>query len=296
MLEDYAKVQPVAFQIMKNTVKKDRISHAYLIETNGFSQKKDFVFAFAKYLLCPFHHLQSDETCFICRHQNAENILDLKWIEPDGMWIKKEQLEDVQKEFNKTAIDGNKKVYVIEEAEKLNASSSNSILKFLEEPEENIIAILMVDNIYQLLPTIISRCQIIHLNQDDDKNLLYLDSNTNEIVDVVYHFMEHIEVHKKETLLYENTLWISHFCTKEDVSNALTVLIYFYKDIFNVLVNKRIEKFSYYKKELENLSLKNTVESVCTKIDIIRNKLEQIKININLNLLIDDLIIQLSEV
>ena len=50
-------------------------------------------------------------------------------------------------------------LFIIYNAEKLNTSSANTILKFLEEPEENIIAVLTTDNRYQVLDTILSRCQ-----------------------------------------------------------------------------------------------------------------------------------------
>lgn len=297
MLEEFAKTQPIAFQIMKNTIEKNRISHAYLIETNSFSKKKEFVFAFAKYLLCPEHHVHETPSCSICRHDTVENMVDLKWITAEGMWIKKEQLEEVQKEFVKTALDGNKKIYVIQDASKLNASSSNAILKFLEEPEEHIIAILMVDNMYQLLPTIVSRCQIIHLKQDEKNDQkLHLSAFTEEKIDLVYHFLHYVEKHKMDALLYENKIWTSSFSNAEEVIDALTIFMYFYKDIFHILLSRNVEIFPYYQKELEELAMENTIESVCKKIEIIQKKLEQLKVNINLNLLIDDLIIQISEV
>lgn len=296
MLEEYAEMQPVAFQIMKNTIKKGTLSHAYLIETNGFSLKNEFVFAFAKYILCPYHHLEHQTECNVCRHQKLDNFLDIKWVKPDGMWIKKEQLSEVQKEFKKTSIDGNQKIYVIENANQLNQSAANSILKFLEEPEKNIIAILMVDNIYQLLPTIISRCQIIHLKQDKKVIDTLEQQFSKEFVDFVYHFLDYVETYKMESILYENKLWLMHFTDKEEIEKALNVLIYLYKDVINILIKKEIENFSHYKKELKKIADLNTVETICNKINIILEKREQLKININQNLLVDDLIIQLSEV
>ena len=69
---------------------------------------------------------------------------EIKIIEPDGMWIKKEQLMELQEEFNKTAIEGSKRIYTILECEKLNKQAANSILKFLEEPNDDIIALLVI--------------------------------------------------------------------------------------------------------------------------------------------------------
>ena len=66
------------------------------------------------------------------------NYPDLKIIEPDGNVIKKVQLLSLQEQFKNKSFLNNKMIYVIKEAEKLNDSSGNTILKFLEEPEEDI--------------------------------------------------------------------------------------------------------------------------------------------------------------
>ena len=73
------------------------------------------------------------------------------------------QLDILQKKFETKALESDKRVYIINYADKMNSSSANSILKFLEEPEPDIIAILIADNRYQLLDTIVSRCQLINL-------------------------------------------------------------------------------------------------------------------------------------
>jgi len=166
MLDDYKENQKISYRILKNSVKKNRNSHAYLFETRGYGKSLDFAIAFAKYLLCPNHHANKEESkdCFVCNQIEATSFPELKIIEPDGATIKKEQLLELKDEFNKKSINSDKKVYIINGAEKLNPSSSNSLLKFLEEPEENIVAILITDNKFQLLDTIISRCQIVTLN------------------------------------------------------------------------------------------------------------------------------------
>ena len=79
-------------------------------------------------------------------------------------------------------------VYIINEADKLNNYAANTMLKFLEEPEDNIVAILLTDNRYHVLDTIISRCQILTLKDSeilediDDKDLILLKMilNPNE--------------------------------------------------------------------------------------------------------------------
>ena len=150
----------------------------------------DFALSFAKSLICPNCKDGQAEcnNCNICKMIDEGNYPELKIVNPDGFWIKKEQLLDLKNEFNKKTIIGNKKIYIINKADRLNVNSANTILKFLEEPEEGIIAILVTENIYQLLNTIISRCQIISLNGQNKLNkeediiskIAYLLTDNNE--------------------------------------------------------------------------------------------------------------------
>ncbi len=146
----------------------NKLSHAYLIETEDSSTEFPLVLLFVKMILCPLEINKCDKLncskCNVCRLIDEKNFPDFEIIEADGNQIKKNQLLELKDEFQKTSLIGKRRVYVIKDAEKLNPSSANTILKFLEEPEENIIAILLTRNRYQVLDTILSRCQILTLN------------------------------------------------------------------------------------------------------------------------------------
>ena len=146
----------------------NKLSHAYLIETEDSSTEFPLVLLFVKMILCPLEINKCDKLncskCNVCRLIDEKNFPDFEIIEADGNQIKKNQLLELKDEFHKTSLIGKRRVYVIKDAEKLNPSSANTILKFLEEPEENIIAILLTRNRYQVLDTILSRCQILALN------------------------------------------------------------------------------------------------------------------------------------
>ena len=237
MLDDYKLEQPIIHKILVNSIKNNKLSHAYLIETNGYSKALDLAIAFSKYLFCPnnYSNCENCKNCSQCNNIDNGEFLELKIIEPEGQWIKKSQLEELQSEFSKKSVLGNKKIYIINGADKLNVSSSNSLLKFLEEPEDGIIAILIVENIYQILSTIVSRCQILSLrpskkNQNLDTiskiaNQLYNniesieeyiknEENKNNI-EYVINFIKHYEENKSSTLLYVNKLWNDYFKDKE---------------------------------------------------------------------------------
>lgn len=162
----------------------NKLSHAYLIETEDSSTEFPLVLLFVKMILCPLEINKCDKLncskCNVCRLIDEKNFPDFEIIEADGNQIKKNQLLELKDEFQKTSLIGKRRVYVIKGAEKLNPSSANTILKFLEEPEENIIAILLTRNRYQVLDTILSRCQILALNDAsmviryDDEIALFL--------------------------------------------------------------------------------------------------------------------------
>ena len=208
---------------------------------------------------------------------------------------------------------GNKKVYIINGAEKLNVSSSNSLLKFLEEPEEGIIAILITNNIYQLLDTIISRCQILKLNplKNNVGNILeclgnnlynnkkdienYINNEENLIkIEKVIEFIKYYEDNHLNSLIYINKLWNQYFKEKQEVLNAFNILLLFYKDVFNYNLTNEVKIFKEYVKEIEYIAQKNKIDVIISKINVIMSLQEKIKFNINNNLLMDKLIIQLE--
>ena len=310
MLINYKEEQPIVYQILKNTIESNKHSHAYLFETNGYYNSIPLVFSFIKALFCPEKNIDNHCTkCSICPMIDSNNFPELKIIKPDGMWIKKEQLAEMMEEFNHKALIGSKKIYVILEAEKLNKASANSLLKFLEEPEDNIIAILVTSNIYQMLETIISRCQVISLkpyvsllsvkNTENALSLvLYNNENPDEItlekIKTVISFLKYYENNHLDTIIYMNKLWHATIKTKDDFVIAFEILIMYYKDILNYLLSIPLEYFYSYENDVREIAKKNTVFSVCHKLKTLLEYKEKIKFNVNTNLLMDKLIIELE--
>lgn len=170
--------------VIDNIISFNKLSHAYIIEVNDYDSDYLLVEAFVKLILCKNNvkkvsDLNCDK-CEICRLVDEGNYPDVLVVEPDGKEIKKGQLLDLQKEYNNKSMLDSNRVYIIKEADKLNLAAANSILKFLEEPEDNIVAILLTKNRYQIIDTILSRCQIIALkrktpsNVDSDKALTFI--------------------------------------------------------------------------------------------------------------------------
>lgn len=316
MLDDFSLEQNIVYKTLINSVKNNKYSHAYLIETNGYSKGLDLGIAFAKYLLCPNSYSNNEkcESCSQCKNIDKNEFIELKIIDPEGQWIKKSQLEELQEIFSKKSVVGNKKVYIINKAEKLNPASSNSLLKFLEEPEEGIIAILITENIYQLLSTIVSRCQVLSLKNKmkldnlstKEKLAHYLSNNKEEIenfiknedsvnkIEKVIEFIKYYEENNSNTLIYINKLWHEFFKEKQDIYDSFTVMLLFYKDALNLKLGKVIQVFTDYVNDVNIVEEKNDLDEITSKINVIMDLREKIKFNVNNNLLMDKLIIELE--
>lgn len=316
MLDDFMLEQPVAYKILKNSIINNKVSHAYIIESNGYSKSFDLARSFAKYLLCPNSYTNKEKclNCNQCTSIDNNDYIELKIIEADGQWIKKSQLDELQIDFSKKSVLGNKKIYIIKDADKLNASSANSLLKFLEEPEEGIIAILLADNIYQMIGTIVSRCQLISLKPN---KTLEGKSTTEKIADILFNseseitefinneenityinkvieFSKYYEDHKLNTLIYINKLWNDYFKDRNLNILGFSIMLLLYKDILNQKLGKDIEVFNEYTEDVKYICEKNDMECIIDKINVIMKLKELIKFNINQNALMDKLIIELK--
>lgn len=161
-LQEY---QPLVFTQLKKSIKHGRIAHAYLFEGDKGTGKHELSLWLAKRLFCT--DVQEEAPCGKC--SNCVRIAqgehpDVIQIEPDGQMIKVDQIRQLQEEFSKSGFESRLKIFILSQADKMNNSAANSLLKFLEEPVGNFLAILETESLGRILPTIQSRCQIIHFS------------------------------------------------------------------------------------------------------------------------------------
>jgi len=317
MLDNFKQEQPIAYKILKMSAKKDKISHAYLLELNGYSSGLDFAMSFAKFLLCPKNKTNNENCgkCTQCQTIDSGNHLEIKIIEPDGQWIKKEQIIDLQQEFNKKAVVGDKKIYIINGAEKLNSSSANSMLKFLEEPAPGITAILLTENANAVMETIFSRCQTISLRKSNMKSNEFIEKliehffnnqtekeetlSAEEIEDKIDFLIAYIDFYEKnglKTIIHRNKEFLTFFPTKETLSFAFNCMILYYKDVINFKLERKCEFFEDYLKNIEETANNNKLEDLASKIKTLIEVDSVIKFNANATMLLDRMIIELEEV
>jgi DNA polymerase-3 subunit delta' len=317
MLEDYKKIEPIIYKQMIKAL-YNNLSHAYLFDLNNNVYAENMIMAFVKEILCKRHSSKEEyEKCSKCKRIDDGNYSELKQIYPDGLMIKKEQLDELQKKFSTKALESEKKVYIIHDVDRLNLSAANSLLKFLEEPGEGIIAILLTSNLNQVLNTISSRCQILKFNNSRVEDFIkynnintkvsiykisfsiflktnideYIESFINNVVD----FWKNYESNGKKMIIYEKQYFLDIFKEKEEILNFIKCSILLYRDVINYKLNNKILYYNDYESVLEEISNKNTLDKLLYKLNVILDKEKLVSKNVNINMFIDGLIIDMEE-
>ena len=285
VFDNFKDSQFIAFSLLTNSIKNNKISHAYLIDGNSNEHAFDFVMSLVKVILCKYHYTNFDKcgSCNLCNRIDSGNYPEVKIISSDSLVIKKEQLLELQSNFSKISVEGDYRIYIIKDCDKMNKQASNSLLKFLEEPEEGIIAILLTNNINKVLKTIVSRCQLItlakdrHFNSDSIKFILYYEENGLDI------------------MIYLKKMWYNNFLTRDDNIMAVFLMVLFYFDVFKYKYSLNDYFFCDYLDELKNVSNANSLDDILKKIDKCVEIKENLEYNLNTNLTIDNLVIGLGE-
>ncbi|SCG81737.1 DNA polymerase III subunit delta' [Proteiniborus sp. DW1] len=146
---------------LKNAIRNDSVSHSYLFEGPKSIGKEKLAKVFAKTLLCQRGGDNPCNTCPSCMKIESGNHPDFYMEYPDKDSFKKEQIDELQRTIRKLPLESNRKVYILDDVNKMTQQAQNSFLKTLEEPPAYVIIILLATNGYSLLPTIVSRCQIV---------------------------------------------------------------------------------------------------------------------------------------
>ena len=304
MLEEYIEMQPIATNLLLNSLKKEKLVQAYLFISEDKVFLLDYALAFSKKII-------SDNDVKINKMIDSNTYPELKIINPVNNNIKKEELLLLQQDFFIKPTLGKKLVYIINGADKLNMASANTILKFLEEPNDDVVAILLSDNLSKVLPTIKSRCQIIMMkNSINNNNILNLydtylfDKKSEEFsiedyklsIDNVINLIYLLEKLGINTFIHYKEDIFDVFKTKEDFIMLFDLILYFYYDILNLKLNRKIEYFIDYKEKLEEVSNNNDLKSIQNKLSIIEKTKLKLNSNMNLKLLMDEFIIKYGEV
>jgi len=152
--------QERAIQFLKQAMARERMPHAYLFVGIHGVGKTATAMALTQAVNClePVKE-EGCGHCRSCRQILGGNFPDLFTVNPDGQFIKIEQIRELNHSFSFKPVSGRYRVSIIRQAESMTEEAANSFLKTLEEPPEGNILILNVTEPLDLLPTIVSRCQ-----------------------------------------------------------------------------------------------------------------------------------------
>ena len=271
-------------KLLNNCLKNNYFVHAYLIEIDNYEDDFKYVLTLVKALLCENENINDLDNlncnnCNICSLIDSDNYPDLYIIEGDDTTIKKEQIIKLEDEFKNTSLLKNKRIYIIKESEKMNDSSSNTLLKFLEEPNDNIVAILLTKDRYKLLPTIISRCQIISLKSND----IIVENS-----DLYINFIKYL-INGNDLFINYDSIINDYFLGNDKDGNEKILkskIIDHLNNVCNILISVFYSDFDDNTfKFLENVD-KNKLLFI---VDIIQRELVKLKYNVNSKIWLDSL-------
>lgn len=149
--------QDFIVKTLKNQVKTNRLTHAYLFCGPRGTGKTSCAKIFAKAVNCT--HSQDGNPCGMCAECTALSAPNTDILEIDAASNNRvEEIRDLREKVNFPPLIGKYKVYIIDEVHMLTDSAFNALLKTLEEPPEYVIFILATTEIHKLPATILSRC------------------------------------------------------------------------------------------------------------------------------------------
>jgi len=154
--------QDASITVLRRTLAAGKLAHAYLFDGIEGCGKRLTAMALVEAVFC--REGTGCGTCPSCRKLAGMQHPDLHLVEPDGAFIKIDQIRALQRELAYRPFEAPKKACIIDNADRLNPAAGNALLKTLEEPPGNALLILITANAGGMLPTILSRCQRLQFN------------------------------------------------------------------------------------------------------------------------------------
>ncbi len=154
--------QPHAARLLTAALARKRPRHAYLFAGPPGSGKRTAALKFGAALCC---RKDGCGSCSTCRKAARGTHPDIAVIEPAGSQIMVDQIREVNRTLNMRPHESRARVFIIGDAGALNAAGANAFLKSLEEPPPFVFFLLLASRPREVLPTIVSRCQIIRFSR-----------------------------------------------------------------------------------------------------------------------------------
>ena len=316
------KYQPVIYKTFVNAKDDGRLSHAYLLSGSIGMPLKETAMFLAKSIVCDNPNPLACNECMTCIRMDEGNYADLIVFDGSQGRIKKEDVQRITGSFDKSALEEKGvMIYVIHLVENMTSVAVNALLKFLEEPGRSIYAFLTTENESKVLPTIISRTQVLRFREidrleiinnaesagvlDEDAELLSGFFNDSDMIKNVSESDDY-KVAKQAIDDQLNSLLISpddavFTCQRLIVPQIknfdiarlyLKMLAEIFKDLLNLSVGGSIFLKSYDNILHELLAHVNHIDK---SLLVILSSLSKLDVNVNVALILDHIIYEITK-
>jgi len=316
------KYQPVIFKTFVNAKHDEKLSHAYLLSGSVGMPLKETAIYLAKSLLCDEPNPLACEHCITCLRVDEGNYSDLKIFDGSEGRIKKEDVQNITGSFDSSALEEKGiMIYIIHLVENMTPVAVNALLKFLEEPGRNIFAFLTTENESKVLPTIISRTQVLRFREIDREEIIKnaeIAGVLSEDAEILSGFLNGAEAVKNvsESEEYKvakqalddqlnalllspddavftcHRLIIPQIKTYDMARLYLKMLAEVFKDLLNISVG---EKAVLSNSENINRELLGHLNNIDRSLLIILSSLSRLDLNINIPLLLDHVVYEITK-
>lgn len=312
---------------LQNAIKTDKVSHAYILDGPDMSGKKMIADAFSMTLECEKKGTEPCMECHSCKQalgKNQPDIIYLQHEKPNTISV-----DDIRSQINNDIgvkpYSSPYKVYIVDEAEKMNVQAQNALLKTIEEPPAYAVILLLTNNAEIFLPTILSRCVRLSLKAvPDEKIKAYLMENyevPDYKADVCVAFAQGnvgkaIELAESEDFneiknsalqlikrlddieLYEMTEAVKQISNyKLQINDYFDLIMIWYRDVLlykaTADVNKLIFKEEVY--EIKKEASRSSYDGIENILEALEKAKIRLNANVNFDLVIELLLLTIKE-
>ena len=312
---------------LQNAIAMNKVSHAYIINGERNAGKEFIARVFAMALQCEKKEAEPCGECHSCKQALSNN-------QPDIIYISHEKpntirVEDIRAQINNDIVikpySSPRKIYIVNEGEKMTPQAQNALLKTLEEPPEYAVILILTTNVEALLPTVLSRCVVLNMKPVSDAlvkkylmeqlgvpdykanicvafargnigkaKLLASSEEFEKVKDEAISLVKNIndmEIHEIVKAIKK----ISEY--KFDVNDYLDILMAWYRDVLFFKATKDVNSL-VFKEEIQQImrvSDRSTYEGIETIVNALQSAKKRLEANVNFDLTMELLLLAIQE-
>lgn len=312
---------------IRNAVREDKVSHAYILNGERGAGKKMLANLFAATLLCEKGGPDPCNECHSCRQAESGNHPDI--IKVTHEKLNSISVDDIREQVNNTIMikpyQGPYKVYIIPQADMMTPQAQNALLKTIEEPPEYAVIMLLTENADTLLPTINSRCVMLKLRNIKDTLIKKYLMETMQVPDykadmctafaqgnmgraIMLANSEHFNEIRDEAvqlLKYINEMELSEIVQavsritayKLEINDYLDIIMIWYRDVLLYKATKDMDKvvFKDQIKYIKERAKRSSYEGIELIIESLEKAKARLKANVNFDLVMELLFLTIKE-